>query len=138
MTNCYSSLWGTATKKQKVPHKSVWIARKVPHKNVIDFVISLIFSVIRDKRMFPNIHLKQKYGLGYRVLCEPVDSFCGEYDKKNKSGSSQKTFGCRSLSCTLGIRKSWISPNFVNYISKNKDVYFEIRAFSCDKTLIKR
>ena len=37
--------------------------------------------------MFANIHLKQKYGLGYRVLCEPVDSFCGEYDKKNKSGS---------------------------------------------------
>ena len=28
------------TKKQKVPHKSVWIARKVPHKNVIDFAIS--------------------------------------------------------------------------------------------------
>ena len=78
---------GLMTKKHKVPHKSVWIARKVPHKNVIDFVISLIFSVIRDKRMFANIHLKQKYGLGYRVLCEPVDSFCGEYDKKNKSGS---------------------------------------------------
>ena len=56
--------------------------------------------------MFGNIHLKQKYGLWYRVLCEPVNSFCGEYDKKNKSGSPQKTFGYRSLSCTLGIRKS--------------------------------
>nr|WP_294875890.1 hypothetical protein [Prevotella sp.] len=84
-------------KKQKVPHKSVWIARKVPHKNVIDFVISLIFSVIRDKRMLANIHLKQKYGLGYRVLCEPVDSFCGEYDKKNKSGSSPKKHSAAAL-----------------------------------------
>lgn len=57
---------------------------------MICFVISLNFSIIRDKRMFGNIHLKQKYGFGYRVLYEPVDSFCGEYDKKNKSGSSQK------------------------------------------------
>ena len=73
---------------------------------MIDFVILLIFSIIRDNRMFGNIHLKQKYGLGYRVLCEPVNSFCGEYDKKNKSDSPQKTFGYRSLSCTLGIRKS--------------------------------
>lgn len=49
ITNCYSSLWGTATKKQNVPHKSVWIARKVPHKNVIDFAISLFFSLLQQE-----------------------------------------------------------------------------------------
>ena len=43
-------------KKQKVPHKSVYVApkvphksvliiQKVPHKNVIYFAISLIFSI---------------------------------------------------------------------------------------------
>lgn len=37
---------GLMTKKHKVPHKSVWIARKVPHKNVIDFAISLFFSLL--------------------------------------------------------------------------------------------
>ena len=42
-------------------------------------------------------YLKQKYGLGYRVLSEPADSFCEEYDKKNKS-DSQNVFGSRSLS----------------------------------------
>ena len=73
------------------------IFQKVPHKNVIDFVISLIFCIIRDKRMFGNIHLRQKYGLGYRVLCEPVDSFCGEYDKKNKSGRSPKKHSAAAL-----------------------------------------
>lgn len=41
-------------------------------------------------------YLKQKYGLGYRVFSEPADSFCGVYDKKNKS-DSQNVFGCRSL-----------------------------------------
>ena len=35
MTSCCSSLWGTATKKQKVPHK-----------NVIYFAISLFFSLL--------------------------------------------------------------------------------------------
>ncbi len=60
MTSCCSSLWGTATKKQKVPHKSVWIARKVPHisvlifqkvphKNVIYFAILLFFSLLRQE-----------------------------------------------------------------------------------------
>ena len=34
-------------------------------------------------------YLKQKYGLGYRVLGEPADSFCEEYDKKNKSDSQK-------------------------------------------------
>lgn len=42
-------------------------------------------------------YLKQKYGLGYRVLGEPADSLCEEYNKKNKS-DSQNVFGCRSLS----------------------------------------
>lgn len=42
-------------------------------------------------------YLKQKYGLGYRVFSEPADSFCGVYDKKNKS-DSQNVFGCHSLS----------------------------------------
>ena len=37
---------GLMTKKHKVPHKSVWIARKVPHKNVIYFAISLFFSLL--------------------------------------------------------------------------------------------
>lgn len=37
---------GLMTKKQEVPHKSVWITRKVPHKNVIDFAISLFFSLL--------------------------------------------------------------------------------------------
>ena len=52
--------WGTATKKQKVPHKSVWIARKVPHKsvlivqkvplkNAIDFAILLFFSLLQQE-----------------------------------------------------------------------------------------
>ena len=60
MTSCCSSLWGTATKKQKVPYKSVWIAwkvphksvlifKKVPHKNVIDFAISLFFSLLQQE-----------------------------------------------------------------------------------------
>lgn len=35
-------------------------------------------------------YLKQKYGLGYRVLGEPADSFCEEYNKKNESGSQKK------------------------------------------------
>ena len=34
-------------------------------------------------------YLKQKYGLGYRVFSEPADSFCGLYDKKNKSDSQK-------------------------------------------------
>ena len=37
---------GLMTKKHKVPHKSVWIARKVPHKNVIYFAISLFFRLL--------------------------------------------------------------------------------------------
>lgn len=40
---------GLMTKKHKVPHKSVWIARKVPHKNVIDFAISLFFSLLQQE-----------------------------------------------------------------------------------------
>ena len=42
-------------------------------------------------------YLKQKYGLGYRVFSESADSFCGVYDKKNKS-DGQNVFGCHSLS----------------------------------------
>lgn len=42
-------------------------------------------------------YLKQKYDLGYRVFSEPADSFCGVYDKKNKS-DSQNVFGSHSLS----------------------------------------
>lgn len=34
-------------------------------------------------------YLKQKYGLGYRVFSESADSFCGVYDKKNKSDSQK-------------------------------------------------
>ena len=40
---------GLMTKKQKVPHKSVWITRKVPHKNVIYFAISLFFSLLQQE-----------------------------------------------------------------------------------------
>lgn len=40
---------GLMTKKHKVPHKSVWIARKVPHKNVIYFAISLFFSLLQQE-----------------------------------------------------------------------------------------
>ena len=40
---------GLMTKKHKVPHKSVWIARKVPHKNVINFAISLFFSLLQQE-----------------------------------------------------------------------------------------
>lgn len=36
-------------KKQKVPHENVWMTQKVPHKNVVDFVISLIFSIFAAK-----------------------------------------------------------------------------------------
>ncbi len=36
-------------KIQKIPHKSVWIARKVPHKNAIDFAILLFFSLLRQE-----------------------------------------------------------------------------------------
>ena len=49
---------GLMTKKHKVPHKSVWIARKVPHKNVIDFAISLFFSL-----------LLQEYNIWKDLLC---------------------------------------------------------------------
>ena len=41
-------------------------------------------------------YLKQKYGLGYRVLGEPADSFCEEYNKKNESGS-QKMYSAAAL-----------------------------------------
>ena len=51
---------GLMTKKQKVPHKSVWITRKVPHKsvlifqkvphkNVINFAITLFFSLLQQE-----------------------------------------------------------------------------------------
>lgn len=40
---------GLMTKKHKVSHKSVWIARKDPHKNVIDFAISLFFSLLQQE-----------------------------------------------------------------------------------------
>ena len=46
------------TKKHKVPHKSVWIARKVPHKNVINFAITLFFSL-----------LQQEYNIWKDLLC---------------------------------------------------------------------
>ena len=49
---------GLMTKKHKVPHKSVWIARKVPHKNVIDFAISLFFRL-----------LLQEYNIWKELLC---------------------------------------------------------------------
>lgn len=49
---------GLMTKKHKVPHKSVWIARKVPHKNVIYFAISLFFSL-----------LQQEYNIWKDLLC---------------------------------------------------------------------
>lgn len=49
---------GLMTKKHKVPHKSVWIARKVPHKNVINFAISLFFSL-----------LQQEYNIWKDLLC---------------------------------------------------------------------
>ena len=49
---------GLMTKKHKVPHKSVWIARKVPHKNVIYFAISLFFSL-----------LQQEYNILEDLLC---------------------------------------------------------------------
>ena len=49
---------GLMTKKHKVPHKSVWIARKVPHKNVICFAISLFFSL-----------LQQEYNIWKDLLC---------------------------------------------------------------------
>lgn len=49
---------GLMTKKHKVPHKSVWIARKVPHKNVIYFAISLFFSL-----------LLQEYNIWKDLLC---------------------------------------------------------------------
>ena len=40
---------GLMTKKHKVPYKSVWIARKVPHKNVINFAITLFFSLLQQE-----------------------------------------------------------------------------------------
>ena len=49
---------GLMTKKHKVPHKSVWIARKVPHKNVINFAITLFFSL-----------LQQEYNIWKDLLC---------------------------------------------------------------------
>lgn len=49
---------GLMTKKHKVPHKSVWIARKVSHKNVIYFAISLFFSL-----------LQQEYNIWKDLLC---------------------------------------------------------------------
>ena len=49
---------GLMTKKHKVPHKSVWIARKVPYKNVINFAISLFFSL-----------LQQEYNIWKDLLC---------------------------------------------------------------------
>ena len=69
---------GLMTKKQKVPHKSVWIDRKVPHKsawivrkvphksvlifqkvphkNVICFAFSLIFSIFAQKTIYGKIY----------------------------------------------------------------------------------
>ena len=49
---------GLMTKKHKVPYKSVWIARKVPHKNVINFAITLFFSL-----------LQQEYNIWKDLLC---------------------------------------------------------------------
>ena len=49
---------GLMTKKHKVPHKSVGIARKVPHKNVINFAITLFFSL-----------LQQEYNIWKDLLC---------------------------------------------------------------------
>ena len=40
---------GLMTKKQKVPHESVLIFQKVPHKNAIDFAILLFFSLLRQE-----------------------------------------------------------------------------------------
>lgn len=51
---------GLMTKKQKVPHKNVWMTRKVPHKsvlivqkvphkNVIDFAILSFFSLLQQE-----------------------------------------------------------------------------------------
>ena len=34
-------------------------------------------------------YLKQKYGLGYRVLGEPADSLCEEYNKKRKRATAK-------------------------------------------------
>ena len=40
---------GLMTKKQKVPHESVLIFQKVPHKNVINLAISLFFSILQQE-----------------------------------------------------------------------------------------
>ena len=88
--------------------------------------------------MFGNIHLKQKYGLGYRVLCEPVDSFCGEYDKKNKSGSSPKNIRL-PLSFLYALYKKVLNKSkFRELHIQEQGRLFWDTAFSCDKTLIKR
>ena len=64
---------GLMTKKHKVPHKSVWIARKVPHKNVIYFAISLFFSLLQQEY---NI-LKDLLCMTLYIMDEVQKLYCG-------------------------------------------------------------
>ena len=64
---------GLMTKKHKVPHKSVWITRKVPHKNVIDFAISLFFSLLQQEY---NI-LKDLLCMTLYIMDEVQKLYCG-------------------------------------------------------------
>ena len=64
-------------------------------------------------------YLKQKYGLGYRVLSEPADSFCGVYDKKNKSDSQK----CIRLPLSFFSSYFFYGLSFL-YILISKGLYF--------------
>ena len=57
-------------------------------------------------------YLKQKYGLGYRVLGEPADSFCEEYDKKNKSDSQK----CIRLPLSFFLFLLWVEFSLYPYL----------------------
>ena len=61
---------GLMTKKQKVPHKSVWITRKVPHKNVINLAISLFFSILQQE--YNNNTMSMKEMVSHRSLFDDL------------------------------------------------------------------
>ena len=71
---------GLMTKKQKVPHESVLIFQKVPHKNVINFAISLFFSLLLQEYNNNTMNLLRRW-------CR-IATFLMAFLSNNVSGST--------------------------------------------------